>query len=99
MKTFTHIRFNPNGDSYDVYFVDDKPLMQGDYYDDKVTDMFAGIRIYLAVMFNEEFSLVKIEAETKEVNELWYRHCQFDINETLSKYLKRIGKDFNLTQK
>jgi hypothetical protein len=99
MKTFTHIRFNPNGDSYDVYFVDDKPLMQGDCYHDKVTDLFVGIKIYLTAILNEEFRVVEIKAETKKDDEYYDYDYQYDINETLSKYLKRIGKDFNLTKK
>jgi len=99
MKTFTHIEFNSSSEPYDVYFVDEKPLMQGDYDHDRVTDMFAGIRIYLAAMFNEEFRVVEIKAETKKDDEYYDYDYQYDLNETLSKYLKRIGEDFDLVQK
>jgi hypothetical protein len=100
MKTFTHIEFNPDGDTYDVYFVDEKPLMQGDYYHDKVTDMFEGVKVYLHGVLNEEFNVVTIKAETKEGDEFWNYDYEFDFKtETLSKYIKRISKDFNLIQK
>lgn len=100
MKPFTHIKFNPEGDSYDVYFVDDKLLMQGDDYHDKVSDMFEGIKLYLNEVLNEEFSVVEMEAKTKNGDEFWNYDYNVDSQiETLRKYLKRICKDFTLIEK
>jgi len=99
MKTFTHIEFNSSGEPYDVYFVDDEPLMQGDYYHNKVTDMFEGFKVYLHQVLKEEFRVVEIKAETKKDDEYYDYDYQYDLNETLSKYLKRIGKNFDLIQK
>lgn len=96
MKKFTQITFNPNGDSYGVFFLDDKLLFQGDYYHDKIESHMKGIQIYLD-FGKEEFSIVQWNAETIDVDVVfWDYDYQADVNETLPKYFKRIEKDFNL---
>ena len=99
MKKITQITFNPKGDSYDVFFLDGNLLFQGDYYHDKITDRFDGVKAYLSFM-KEEYSSERWNAETTDDSvEYWDYDFQADIDETLEKYLNRIEKNFDLKKR
>lgn len=99
MKKFTQITFNPSGEGDDVFFLDGKLLFQGDYYHDKITDRFDGVKAYLSFM-KEEYSHERWNAETKDQSSyFWEYDYQADGSVTLENYFKRIGKDFNLEKR
>jgi len=98
MKKFTQITFNPKGDSYDLFFLDGKLLLQGDYYHDKVDHLFEGVTIYLSFM-KEEYSHERWNAEIKhEGAEYWQYDFEPDRNENIENLLKRLEKNFTLTK-
>lgn len=95
MKTFTYISLDPHRDSYDIVFLNDRVLLQGDYYHVKVEDYFKGIKLYLQ-QIGEDFNVAHFDATAKQGD--FYDYDYAVGNESLQEYLERIKENFNIIQ-
>lgn len=84
------VEINPSGDGYTVVAMNEKIVLQGDEYHDKVHDQFEGIKVAL------EYLDLPYKVETHEFDEdaeQWFDwDYQPDQDETLTEYLIKIRK-------
>lgn len=88
MKTLTYIQINPDGDSYDIIAVDDKILISGDYYHDKISSQFEGIKLYLD---HEGIEYTVVEKRFPEIEDEDPYEAS-PSTESLKKYLSQLQK-------
>jgi hypothetical protein len=95
----TKINLNPDGGSYYVVFIDDKLLMEGDEYHDKINAQIQGI-VHLCVFESRECSVEEVNARILDAAEDAYYDDKFapKPKDSVEKYLKRLSKDFKISR-
>jgi len=96
MNRLTKITLDPNSDSYQLIFFNEKCFLEGDYYHEKVSEKWDGMKdfIYIAELDNVEFEELEFTPRDKN-KELWELDIECSGRE-LNDYINDISKDFSL---
>ncbi len=95
MTKLTYIKLEPSSDGYDILFANEKLLIQGDDYHDKISYQWEGIQAYLDE-FDSDYTVEEIELEPKNSKLSFFDYDYLPDDESLTVYLARIKKSFKI---
>ena len=95
MNKLTKITLDSSSDSYELIFFNEKCFLEGDYYHEKVSEKWDGIKDYICISEQDvEFEELQFNPRDKN-KELWELDIETNGRE-LNDYINGISENFSL---